>query len=102
MRFYLEEPTSLQELALIDKLALVGFRDTYCDQPFRYHAKLLQMLLESCRMNVLSPWDQEAVLDYDLKETFNITVAKLKKTFKLSYLLEILNLDDALFDPFAQ
>lgn len=56
------------------------------------------MLLETSRMQVLSPWERESMLDNELKESFNITVAKLKKTFKLNYLLEILNVDDSFLE----
>ena len=46
-RFYLDNVTTIKEIGLIEKLDQVGFRDTYCDQPFRYQTKLLKLLLET-------------------------------------------------------
>ena len=94
MKFYLEDIVTLKNMKLMDKLKLVEFRDTYCDLPFTYHSKLLQMLLETSYMKEM---DRNLILDGH-SQLFNISIAKLKKAFKLSYLLEIMtdNLDSFL------
>lgn len=79
---------------LLDKLREVEFRDTYCDQPFRYHKKLLEMLLETSYIIEYSEMEKNEILIGDENEQQNISVAKLKKTFKLNYLLDLLYLDD--------
>jgi len=48
-RFYLEDICkSLEVQKLNEKLMQVDYRDTYRDEPFLYHIKLLQLLLEAC------------------------------------------------------
>lgn len=67
---------------LKQKLEKVNYRDTYCDLPFRYHGKLLQMILETSFIMTL---EREKSLDgyVDIGENINISCAKLKKAFKL-------------------
>lgn len=45
MQFQLDDLVTLDSLSLLDKLREVGFKDTYCDYPYKYHAKLLEMFL---------------------------------------------------------
>jgi len=60
MKFYLEDIVTLDNMTLMNKLKLVEFRDTYCDLPFTYHSKLLQMLLETSYMREV---DRNLTLD---------------------------------------
>ena len=45
VEFSLEDILSLEYITLFEKMEEIDFRDTYCDQPFTYHAKLLELLL---------------------------------------------------------
>jgi len=52
-RFYLEDICkSLEVQKLNEKLLQVDYRDTYRDEPFLYHIKLLQLLLEACCVSI--------------------------------------------------
>lgn len=42
---------SLHSLKLNEKLSEVEYHDTYRDEPFLYHVKLLNLLLESCSLS---------------------------------------------------
>ncbi|CAD8103545.1 unnamed protein product [Paramecium sonneborni] len=57
------------------------------NQPFRYHAKLLDLLLQCTYIQMI---------DGDQKDNFTINVAKLKKKFSLQYLISLICKQDSL------
>ncbi|KAL4438400.1 hypothetical protein ABPG74_009439 [Tetrahymena malaccensis] len=91
IQFYFEDVNTMEDQNLIDRLMEVDFRDTYLDQPFRYHAKLLNCLLYSTLQTNVDINDPFLNIS---KDHFNISVAKLKKTFSFFYLLEVLQKED--------
>ncbi len=70
---------------LITKLAQHSFKDTYRDQPFIYHAKLLSIL--TCTIQGT--------------ESFNVSKAKLRGLFSFGYLLELIANPDSMVDKDA-
>lgn len=51
-RFYLEDVCkSLTPEGLNSKLLEVDYRDTYRDEPFIYHIKMLNLLIETCSLS---------------------------------------------------
>ena len=65
---------------LITKLAQHSFKDTYRDQPFIYHARLLDIL--TCTIQGT--------------ESFNVSKAKLRSLFSFGYLLELIANPDSM------
>ncbi|CAD8132784.1 unnamed protein product [Paramecium pentaurelia] len=57
------------------------------NQPFRYHTKLLDLLLQCAYIQVI---------EGDQKDNFTINVAKLKKKFSLQYLISLICKQDSL------
>ncbi len=47
IRFYLQDQVFPEKDHLLKKLEDVEFRDTFRDEPFRYHQRLLDILLQS-------------------------------------------------------
>lgn len=52
------------------------------------------MLLEATYLVEYTDWDRADILDGIEPEQQNISVAKLKKTFKLNYLIDLLYVED--------
>lgn len=91
LSFYFEDAGNMEDLNLIERLIQIDFRDTYLDQPFIYHAKLLTCLLYSTLQSNVQITDPFLTIS---KDHFNISVAKLKKTFSFHYLLDVLAKED--------
>ena len=49
--FYLGDQVYLNADSLFEKLQEADFRDSYRDEPFRYHSKLLDLLLQTSLCN---------------------------------------------------
>ena len=60
LRFYLNDIVTLEGMSFMEKLKEVDYRDTYCDMPFLYHEKLLDLLLQSV---LIQEFPRQMVLD---------------------------------------
>ncbi|KRX08878.1 MIR motif [Pseudocohnilembus persalinus] len=60
------------------------------DEPFQYHAKLLDLLIETTYITEKNDYDEVYEDNFDEKYDFNISIAKLRKTFNYSMLLNYL------------
>ncbi|CAD8131502.1 unnamed protein product [Paramecium pentaurelia] len=91
LRFYFDDQYLDPEDNLIKQLEAIDWKDCYRDEPFLYHFKILDLLLQTSLID-------NTVRDYNPSlmptDSFNISVFKLKKMIKPSYLLEILRQDD--------
>lgn len=47
IKLYFEDTSNLKEMNFLEKLREVDFRDTYRDEPFLYHARLLNLILKT-------------------------------------------------------
>ncbi|KRW98864.1 MIR motif [Pseudocohnilembus persalinus] len=91
-----EDTSSIEELNFLEKLKEVGFRDTFRDEPFLYHARLLDLILKTTLEQCTEFDDKMSFLEVE-KITFNISINKVKKIFSFMYLLQILEAEDDFF-----
>jgi len=47
IRLYFEDFSTLEDLDFLQKLKEVDFRDTYRDEPFQYHVRLMNLMLKA-------------------------------------------------------
>jgi hypothetical protein len=78
--FLFDEFVDINKTNILDALEEVGYRDTYRDEPYLFHAKLLEVFMTTAQGNIMS----------------NIASSKLKTTFSASYILELLCERDSL------
>jgi len=52
IKFNFEDTVNMRKLSFIGKLKEVDFRDTFRDEPFLYHFKLLSTLFETTQTSV--------------------------------------------------
>ncbi|CAK81479.1 unnamed protein product (macronuclear) [Paramecium tetraurelia] len=91
LRFYFEDQFLDSEENLLHQLEAIDWKDCYRDEPFLYHSKILDLLLQTSLIDNTVREYNPSLMPTD---SFNISVFKLKKLIKPSYLLEILRLDD--------
>ncbi|EGR27735.1 MIR domain protein [Ichthyophthirius multifiliis] len=92
LQLYFDDVGKLENQNLIQKLSQNSFNDTYIDEPFKYHAQLLKCLLfATLQANIENEDPVFVQIDAD---QFNISVAKLKKSFTFNYCLDILLKED--------
>ena len=71
------------------------------DQPFRYHGKLLELLIATTLISAeKSSYDPNS-MDIDSRDNFTISVSKLKKQFKATYLLHLMRMPDSFTEQIA-
>lgn len=87
-RFYFDESfiKGNERLSLLEKLEEMGFQDTYRDEPFYYHARLLEVLRVTTKGGGL----------------MNFAVNKLKKAFNVEYLVDLLMEEDGFCFEFEE
>ncbi|CAD8168125.1 unnamed protein product [Paramecium pentaurelia] len=95
LKLFLDDPIQEPDLKFVDKLREIEYRDTFRDEPFYYHAQLLDILIQTTLNNVEKRKFSADTKEEDIKKNFNISVSKLKRLFTATYLLEILCSIDA-------
>lgn len=101
VQFFLQDIPQLEEIPFLKKLQEIGFKETFRDEPFIYHAQICDLLLKTTfdQHYKEAPDADDAkqdFLDATSKLMFNISMNKLKKVFKFTYLIALLNHDDDL------
>lgn len=87
LHFYLDDQFIPTPKDLIAQLKLVDWKDTYLDQPFLYHADLLELYIQvaiqqpKCRNYLTDPTSPL------FREAYNISVFKIQQSIKAQYLL---------------
>lgn len=90
IKFYLDDAVYIHDDGFLKKLEDVQFKDTFRDEPFRYHRRILDILVQTT-MNSVDKRAFKPFLSTDVaKENFNINVGKIKKFFNAAYLLDLL------------
>ncbi|KAM3129288.1 hypothetical protein pb186bvf_018575 [Paramecium bursaria] len=98
IKFYLDDQFMNESQDLYTQLKSVDWKDTYRDEPFIYHAQLLDFLLQTCLIEPSIRQFDPQFRDIDLKDNFNISVFKIKKIIRAQYLLELLREPDQQVD----
>lgn len=89
-RLHLDDPIHDPGLTFTEKLREIDYRDTFRDEPFHYHARLIDILIQTTLVEVdKRPFSVDRGEDV-VKENFNISVSKLKRLFPVDYLLDLL------------
>lgn len=86
VQFYFEEAFVSKRLSFLAHLSETDFKDTYRDEPFLYQRKLLEVLLTTTKG----------------ANNMSLAVNKLKKTFSVGYLVEILTEPDAFLEKSSE
>lgn len=74
INFYFDKNLVIEKLSFLEKLKENNFENTFRDESFHYHKKLFQVLKLLCQGS----------------DVANIATTKLKKIFKLPYLIDLL------------